>query len=199
MGGFRAPEVCITFAGQSLNGGPTIGLSNSYPHVLIADLRAGGVRATRFDVWVGGAAWLQLDEQPGRFAASQAGLLTVFAMCGGTTDYALGATGANTYGIMETIADEAHSAGFDFVINTTTTPSVSISGGNETERLAGNTLLTNSAALVANGGSFDAVVDFSGAMPNSGDTDDYIDGTHFTIAGAALAASLMETAILSLL
>jgi hypothetical protein len=202
MGGFRIPEVCITFAGQSLNGGPVIGLANSYPNVLIASLRAQGIRATRFDTWVGGIAWGQLDDQPGRFAAAEAGLVTIQCQVGGTTDYAYltGAEGATVYANMSTIADEAHAAGFDYVIGTTTTPSVSILGGNDTKRLAGNALMTDTDALVANGGSFDAVVDFCSDPDLDAYTDSgYIDQTHFSIPGAITAAGMMETAILALL
>lgn len=201
MGGFRTPEVCLTFAGQSLNGGATIGLANSYPHVLIASLRAQGVRATRYDVWVGGAAWSQLDSQPGRFAAANAAPVTIFCQVGGTTDYTLGATGAGTYANMSTIATEARSAGYNYVIGTTTTPSRAISdAGFDSRRTDGNTLMTSSAALVANGGPFDRVVDFCAEATLDAYTDSgYVDETHFSIAGAILAADLMETAVLSLI
>jgi hypothetical protein len=203
MGGFRIPQVCITFAGQSLNGGPVIGLANSYPHVLIASLRAQGIRATRFDTWTGGLAWLQLDEQPGRFAAAEAGAITIQCQVGGTTDYAFNATGEATYAIMSTIADEAHAAGFDYVIGTTTTPSVSIAGVGETRRLVGNGLMTDPAALVSNTptpGPFDAVVDFCSDPDLDAYTDSgYIDQTHFSIPGAITAAGMMEDAILTLL
>lgn len=124
MDALRCPTVCLTFAGQSLNGGVIIGLGNSYPTVMLESLRAQFIAATRWDTWTGGVSWLQFEEQAGQFQASQAGLTTMFLMVGGTTDYALGRSGANTVASAELIADNARSAGFDFVIGTTTTPSI---------------------------------------------------------------------------
>lgn len=199
MDALRCPTVCLTFAGQSLNGGVIIGLDNSYPTVMLESLRAQFIAATRWDTWTGGVSWLQFEEQAGQFQASQAGLTTMFLMVGGTTDYALGRSGANTVASQELIADNARTAGFDYVITTTTTPSTSITGGNETKRVAGNLILTTGALYPT--GSFDAVVDLAGhaSLDDATDAAWYIDGTHPTIPGAALIADLMEAAVLSLL
>lgn len=202
MGGFVRSDVCISFAGQSLNQQPSAsGGIYSYPNVLIASLRAQGIKATRYDTFVGGIAWVQLDEQPGRFAAANAGAVTIQVQCGGTTDYAAGASGLSCFTAMSLIATEGRAAGFDYIIGTTTTPSSTIAGADETQRLDGNSRLMASSALVANGGPFDRVVDLAAnaSLDDSSDTTYYSDGTHWTIAGAALAASLVEVAVLDVL
>lgn len=195
MGGHRACPLNITFAGQSLNNTPTG--ANSYPNQLLALLQPSIVTGS-FDAWEGGISWLQFVTQPGAYAAANAALLTIQSQVGGTTDYALGRSGAQVYADESTIAAAARAAGFNYIIGTTTTASVSITGGNETARVAGNALLTNSAALLANGGQFNAVVDFAGSTSLATDITNN-DGTHPTVVGAGIMAGLMRTAILTLL
>lgn len=175
----------VVFYGQSLVAATVVNSTTEYT------MRGRGVP------WgsaaVGGLAWSQLDDLAASLLHPTLAKATnvVVVMVGGTTDYASGFPEASVLANMTTVAMDAKAAGdLVTVINTTTTPSVSISGGNETNRLEGNALLLAEAG----GAAFDYVVDLAGDpdLDDHTDTNWYSDGTHPTDAGRQRIAELLS-------
>jgi hypothetical protein len=123
-------------------------------------------------------------------------------MVGGTADlngtlspFQAAANGATTLSREQAYADDARAAGFDYIINTTTTPASYLFGSKETERGNLRTALLAEPLYPAVNGHFDAVVDLAGnpALQNVNDTTYYQDqgGTkvHWTDAGGLEAAA----------
>lgn len=114
---------------------------------------------------------------------------------GGTTDIATdGDTGATAFADLVAFSDAARANGADACIAGTIPPGTDFSGGEETERLAFNSLLLADA-----GDDFDGTFDVAAAP-----LDDYTDLTyfnaderHWNATGAALAGGIMQTAILA--
>lgn len=175
----------VIFDGQSLNGIPiSPGSVNAYPPKMMST-RPNGVFV---QPWLGGHAWAQLDDSFAERCAAYCRMspITFYIMVGGTTDYGVGAAGATVYaneGIMANLAKASNPN--IIVINTTTTPSVAISGTNETNRVAGNALTLADASNY-----FNAVVDLATKpeLDDPNDTTYYSDGTHWKIAGCTAAA-----------
>lgn len=176
----------VVFDGQSLNIVPT---TSSYPAQTMAN--APGVPWK--NVAIGGAAIVQLTrtvaDRVDRWPALSA--YTIYVLCEGTTEIGLAETGADFYTAIGAYADHARSVGYDYVIATTISPSTIFSGGVETERQNANTLLLADAS-----GKFDDVVDVTtGVMADPNDTTYYVDGTHFTAAGAGVVAGIVYAAL----
>lgn len=135
----------VIFDGQSLNYVPSV--ANSYPRKLMAN------RGISFAVVAqSGAAWVQLKDRvttrlvPHTLRASMAIVIGL----GGTTDYALGTSGTNTYNSEVTWANNIRNgwtgAGRNpsdlFIIQTTTTPAYSF-GANTAVAAGSNGVNTN--------------------------------------------------------
>lgn len=189
---YRAATYAFIFDGQSLNQFPL--QPNNYPTVMMGDF---AIPSPWIVVAEGGASWSELLDGVYRpvdgvsvapaatrtFTKASLGLTTFLLMCGGTQDVLEDDNAATILSDMETYATDAKSAGFDFVVAQTITPSGQFSAGQDDERLAANVLILASAA-------FDAVADVATAMPNPADTDNYSDETHWTDLGAETAAGL---------
>lgn len=99
---------------------------------------------------------------------------TIYVICGGHTDYQGGDSGAQVYSDAGALADLARAAGAQYVICTTTLPSVAIEGDNETSRQAGNALILADAAE-----HFDITIDFEvSGLDDPTDSTSYFDGVH---------------------
>jgi hypothetical protein len=105
----------------------------------------------------------------------------------GTNTYALGGTGASVYADVSAIASACKTAGFSLCYATTCVPSDTITGGEETERLAGNVLIRADAD-----GFLDNYIDW--AAESSLQVPAY-DGTHFGTAQRAYAATVIAAVI----
>lgn len=166
----------IVMFGQSLVAYP--GNSNSFLNL---------TRATRYDQIadeaIGGYPWASLAPMAERLLekhADQAADCDLW-MIGGTGDYIFHRTGAQCVADQEAIADTARTLGYRNVITSTTTPSTSIAGGDETERLAGNLLLI---AAVDPGVTFDAVIQLAeDPLLSNPVGSGYDDGTHPSLSG----------------
>lgn len=193
MQAFRPAPLAIILNGQSLAGSIEVALQA----LCEAEF---GTPPPMYDAWGGGIAWVQLATTPYLDYMTPFGgsaLTVVVVQMGGTTDYTLGATGAATYANEVICAEGARTRGVDLVIGTTTTPSGGITGGNETERLAGNLLVIDDADE-----AFDAVAQ----VAEDPDLDDPTnstfydpDETHFTTAGEEAAAGVVFETLLTVL
>lgn len=196
----RATRTVIVLAGQSLNAQP-VG-SSSFANQLAARF-AGLARVV--DTSQAGIAWLQWarTDWGHRIQVPLAtGARVIVCMCGGTTDYSTTAnrTGAQCYADQVTVSaavKAARAAGVVKVIGSTTHPSTTLTGSNETNRAAGNVLVLADAST-----AFDAIVDYAVApeLDDPTDTTYYQgDGTHETAAGAAVMVDLVDPLIRALL
>lgn len=178
----------VVFDGQSLNAAP---LANPYPRQLMTTLRS-GVPWT--NVPISGTSWTTLAKSASQrsYLFGTKAAVNIFIMCGGTSDITDGDTAATIYADMESYADGARTAGFDYVIGTTITPSTSFTGPQETVRVAANVLIMADA-----GAAFEAQVDFAAdtRLDDPTDATYYTDGLHWTTAGAGVAAELMAPAL----
>ena len=187
----RAARSRVVFIGQSLN---LVPFGSTYPDQLMASFP----KVPYTNSAVGGAAWNGLTKvrefQVKPWATRAA--VSILIMNGGTTDIAVGATGADTYAAMGSYATWATSNGYDYVIGTTITPDTAFSGPQETERLACNTAIMADASNY-----FDAQVDFmtDSRLTDAADTTYYTGGIHWTAAGAGVAASVMKPTLASVL
>lgn len=198
MAGFRAaPFVCV-FDGQSLNFTPT--LSDNYPIRLMAQLGF----PTPVTIWVGGIGWADLATDGAGYQSlttrggnySDAGLVTSYMMCGGTSDVLAAVPAADIYGYMGDLAAEARSLGYDKVLASTITPFTGFTGPQEAIRDAANALILADASTY-----FDGVADFDGTpgLSDPSNTTYYSDGLHFTAAAAQIAADTMQPVLLGAL
>lgn len=182
----QASTVKVLFDGQSLNWSPSV--SDNYPKRL---MQSRGIHSS--NVAVSGFAWIQLRNLISNRVEpylQRAPVIIVIGL-GGTTDYALNRTGAQVYGYEVDWANNIRSATSNtvYVIQTTTTPSTSFTGPQDTERIAGNALVIADAS-----GAFDYSVDLAGdaRLSNPSNTTYYNpDGTHLTAAGAQVVADLI--------
>lgn len=191
---YRAAYYGVVFDGDSLNYDP-FG-ATPYPDLMMASRSGVWHRPAR-----GGWAWSQLlnGNPTGQLPFAQRvapycklAEYVVYVQVGGINGYALGQSGATVYGNEKDAAVAAKAAGADYVIGTTTLPATSVTGGNETKRTDGNTL------VLANGDSaFDAVVDLAANtdLDDPADTTWYHDGIHPTTAGRTVMATLIGTAL----
>jgi hypothetical protein len=190
MSYFRPSPLFLMFDGQSLNNTPEI--PDNYPYLLALALGA-----TYENEAISAASWGQLRRSIARrtLPFSRAGVVTVYAMCGGTHDIWLGASGAEVYSRMVEVAEAATAAGYTYVIGTTITPSDTfLIDDREARRLAAN------AAILADAdNAFSAVVDFADT-PGLDDYESiyYADELHWSADGAALAAATAEPIIAAL-
>ncbi len=185
----RPAKYFIAFDGQSLNYAPQnpLGGVNDYPHQLMASFPKTAYR----QVAASGVSWNNLQSTRWRrvIPYANSGLTNILVMTGGTTDYAEGTSGLGVYDLMGDYAGVCRTAGYDIVICCTTTPAISIAGANETNRLDGNSRVL---ADVSN------YFDYEVAMSEHANLDDYSDpiyygdSTHFTTAGATVAAGLVQ-------
>jgi hypothetical protein len=195
--GARAARNLIVLAGQSLNKVP-------FSHSFAAQLSERFETETRLaDTSIGGIAWAQWEDHAFdkriQVPLSKAERVIV-CFCGGTTDYAVGVSGAECYSDQVNVATAvraAASAGVVKVIGSTTHPSATITGGNETQRVAGNALVVADASH-----AWDALADYA-ADPRLDDPTDttyyQADGTHTTEAGAAAMVDIIAPLVSSFL
>jgi hypothetical protein len=179
----HASDFRIVFAGQSLNLNPP---GDTYPEQVMEG------RGVPWNLLaLNGQPWDSLrviDLAPGRLDRwGSKAATSVLIQCGGTTDYNTAMTGAQCYADEVTYAIEARAAGFDIIVGSTTNPATIITGGEETERLAGNALVLADAS-----NAFDYVIDFAGdpRLDDATDTAVYFDGIHPTALGASYMAEL---------
>lgn len=180
----------VVFDGQSLNAAP---IGNSYP----LKLMNGPYRGIPWrNVPIAGTSWTVL----GNTVASRThpyatkARWAILCMCGGTSDLQAPESndGPTLYADMASYANGCRTAGYDYIIGTTVTPSTQFLASEETARVAANTAIKGNS-----GAPFDAVVDFAGdsRLANPADTTYYADGLHWTAAGAQVAADLMSPAL----
>lgn len=182
----------VLFIGQSLNLVPN---GNTYPMQL---MNGSFPKVPYTNSAIGGAAWNGLVKVRNYMVLPWVAVsgYTVLIMNGGTTDLAVGATGADCYAGMGEFSTWAKANGFDWIIGTTITPSTTFTGPQETQRLAGNTLILADASNY-----FDSEADLmsDSRLTNPADTTYYADGTHFTATGAGVAASVVQPVLASVL
>lgn len=194
---FAPPNVIVTI-GQSLNVVP----DNNGPqslYGLISSNYAG--RATVVKGHIGGIAWLQWKKAEWQTFYDYwalKGTRVIYAMCGGTTDYASARTGALCYADEGLISAYLKSLNPQVrMIGSTTNPSTTLTGGNETNRQNGNSLVLADASTY-----FDRIVDYAGVPQMSDPTNltyYQADGTHPTAAGQTYMFSAVKPAIDALL
>lgn len=202
----RSSQCRVVFDGQSMNVLPVF--PDNYP----AQLMLGRGIIFR-NVAISGISWTVLQASMTTRTLPFAGKaqLSILVLCGGTTDLALPGdmaggeanTGAQAYTDMQSYATAARAAGFDSIIANTLTPSdaflhTTTSGTAEIERQNLNTLIK------ANSAGFEGIVDMAGADARLMDCTNatYYEQTfktHFTPAGAAVAASLVAPVLLPML
>lgn len=123
--------------GQSLNFSPTE--ASSWPRLLLANYPI-----SNRNISIVGYAWLQLVDMvtSRRDPFATKAPITIVTMNGGTTDYIFDRTGLQCYTDMKNYANTAHSASFNYVIATTTTP-CSAFGAHTTVAPGSNNVNTN--------------------------------------------------------
>ncbi len=177
--------------GQSLNLQPDFG--TTYPQVIASSHPSLQVKVAA----LGGTSWTDLaDTQAARLnTMANSATNTMLVLCGGTGDVVLeNDSGATIYADMVAYASAARSAGFDKIAAQTITKTTGMTGGQNTSRTDANTLLLADASH-----AFDAVIDVA-ANANLSDptnTTYYFDGIHWTTAGAAIAAGLVDPTVSS--
>ena len=113
--GSRSP--LIIFDGQSLNDNPYAS-GTGYAFRLCQNLKIpGNNTVSPLQAWIGGIAWLQLDDSFGTRVAPylKAAPVVMYHMMGGTTDLALTASGLTVYQRMRDQAITARAAGATYV------------------------------------------------------------------------------------
>lgn len=135
----RVSSYRVVFDGQSLN---SYGDPNHYPAKLMS-----GRGIPWIQVAIAGYAWTQLKTMLDNRVTPHLlrGSVTILIGVGGTTDYSVGASGAQVYDSEVTWATNARAAGADYIIQTTTTPSRSF-GANTTVASGSNGVNTNTFA-----------------------------------------------------
>lgn len=172
----------IVWDGQSLANFP--GPATAYPALVNATRTGllGPVEARDGTTWATRAltAARRVDQHPYTVSG-----LRALGDCGGTSEVASGTAAADILASATGYWADRLAAGFDVVVAATITPSTVFDPGDEAERLAFNDLLRN---LVMAGVT---VCDLA-AVPILADPagPGYDDGTHFSVAGAADAASV---------
>jgi hypothetical protein len=188
----------VVFDGQSLNVIPAP--PDNYP----AQLMAG--RGWPFtNVAISGISWtvlqMSITERTLKYGAIPGQAILV--MTGGTTDLgAEGDTGATVYAQMGAYANLCRAAGFDRILVNTITPSkaliTDLGAGHETARTDCNTLLKADASHF-----FDAVIDIASDSRLNDYTNatyyEQVFHTHWTPAGAAVTASLVNPVLTPML
>lgn len=183
------PVLVVTY-GQSLWTVPSSGTD------CVEYIRSGLLYATH-DAAQYGISWNQLSKRyPWQIISQANSAVTTILVCmGGTTDLSdgIGRTGAQTYADLTTIKNAAVTAGYDYTVNVTLTPSSTITGTQESvQRPAFNT------ACIGNAAGFSAVADVAGIanLQNAANTTYYeTDGTHWKQAGTDLASALINSTI----
>jgi hypothetical protein len=184
----RASNYKVIFDGQSLNWS---GGSTSFPNLLMAGR---GIHTS--NVAISGFAWTQLKNMvTGRLTPYLLrSNIPIIIGVGGTTDYAVNQTGAAVYASEVTWANNLRAATSDYVyiIQTTTTPSTSFTGAQDTNRITGNGLVVADAS-----GAFDYTVDLAGdsRLSDATNTTYFSDGTHPTLAGRQAIAELLGASL----
>lgn len=132
----RVSSYRVVFDGQSLN---SYGDPNHYPAKLM-----NGRGIPWIVVSIAGYAWTQLKTMLDNRVTPHLvrGSITILIGVGGTTDYGVGASGAQVYDSEVTWATNARAAGADYIIQTTTTPTTSF-GANTTVAAGSNGVNTN--------------------------------------------------------
>lgn len=179
------PAHVVVFDGQSLNIMP---VGNTYPALTMAGRgqpwSVVGIAATSFTQLATTAA-SRVHPLAKPYAES------TLVLCGGTSDLSTeGDSAATVLSDMVAYAAAARTAGFTRVIALTITPSTGFSAGANTQRLTANALILASAA-------FDEVVDVAGhpSLDDATDVAYYSDGTHWTTAGATIAAGMVAAVL----
>lgn len=123
------------------------------------------------------------------FGSSERG---VVIDCGGTSDLIAGTSAATLLSTVQSYAQARQAVGWRVIV-CTIPPWTTITGPQETERAAYNTSLRAA-------GWWDALADLAAHanLDDASDTTYYVDGTHFTAAGAQAARDVVLTALATL-
>lgn len=198
---FRAAPYSMVFDGQSLN---LIPGAATYPSQMMDGFEIDGAPPSWSNVAEGGASWTVLGSGGvGVVPAAQRlfphlhqGLTTFLILCGGTSDVLENDSGAQIYADMETYVNAAKAVNAGLVVVAQTITPCTIFTGPQNTALAN----ANTAILADANGVFDATVNVAlDPLDDAADTTYYADGTHWTAAGAAIAAERTLTAVESLL
>lgn len=173
-------EVAVIFDGQSLNLYPDVG----YPERLMQ-----GRGISYSVVAVDGRSWraLALDADDRVLSHADDANTTILVMNGGTSNIDSGQSAVDYYSDEVAYASAARAAGFDLVIVTTLPTSSTFEPAEERARQDANRLKLEDPEE-----AFDAVADLA-AHPLLAKEQDggYIDGIHWTDAGAQAAAEVV--------
>lgn len=172
------PGEQIVFDGQSLNNSPS---ATSYPAQLMA-----GRSVAWSNVAINGTAVdaLAATAPSRRDPVLQHTATSVLVFVGGQSDLVLNDSAATLLADMEAYANAARAAGADRVVMATIPPATVYTAPQEAVRVAVNPLILAASA-------FDEVVDLATAtnLTDAANTTYYVDGLHWTTAGAAAAAA----------
>lgn len=197
-----SPAIRVVWDGQSLNNVPTPGNGTSCPEVAMS-----GLGYPFANVAINGASWAELTNATGEASGQPRSTRlypqftkhtgqSILVLLGGTSSVDEGLTSAQIMTAITDYADDARTAGADYVIGCTIPPSASHDASEDTEREGFNTLLKADA-----GGDFDAVVDITeneaGPLYDNTDATYYVDQVHWTATGAAYAAGLIRPALVT--
>lgn len=191
----RAAPVGFAFDGQSLNDNP-YAPGTGYSYALLDELGAiqGGHNGAAAHPWIGGVAWTQLVSSVQQRAFPWAGMAeeTIYEAMGGTTDIALGVTGAQTWAYTLDCATRAKAAGFTYATCVTLSDGAAFDAADKVQRLAYNALIRSNP-----GGVFDAIIDLVPLEPaqvglawtRSGTTVTITRTAHGLVAGNTVTVS----------
>lgn len=183
----RTADLAVILSGQSLCG--------YVDDPLIPELEeALGFPVPVYRGWKDGYAWAQVSALAQTWtddyatAARTVGVVQI----GGTTDYSFNQTGPATYNAEVNHSTIVRGFGVDWVIGTTTTPSTTFTGPQNTNRQNGNALVLADAS-----DAFAGTVDLAGdpRLDDAADTTYYLDGTHPTTLGAQVMAELIAPVV----
>lgn len=176
------------YDGQSLANVPDV---NPFPSLVATALankrpfRAAGLNGTTYTSRNASVA-VRVDRL---FGSSERG---VIVDCGGTSDLIAGTSAATLLSTVQSYVQARQAAGWRVIV-CTIPPWSTITGPQETERAAYNTSLRSA-------GWWDGLADLA-AHANLDDATDatyFVDGTHFTAAGAQAARDVVLTALATL-
>lgn len=184
-----SPSPLVVVDGQSLNNIPDS--ASSYPSQMMV-----GRGIPWANVAINGAAFAALTTTATtrRDPVLASSRRSVIVLLGGEGDLVVGISGATLYATMQAYAASARTAGARKVIACTIPPSTAFTGPQEAQRVIANNLILPSS-------SWDASVDLAAnpQLSNAADATYYVDGTHWTAAGATVATGLVGPVLTTVL
>lgn len=197
----RTPApIRIVFDGQSLNNVPAYPMN--MPHYVMANRFIPWV-----DVAISGMGWLDLTPTVATrlypYARNRPGCVDILMLEGGQGDILNSGTGyesdhvdgATTYTRAVTYANNARTAGFDYVLISNITPiGPNVLGTGRPTTSEESAIEDYQALILANSGGFDAVIDINQPPLNdaTNGTYFYVDRTHWVEEGARAAAAIIS-------